>query len=478
VFKQLHVNDGAQSIPPFWLYLSLQPKPSSYLAMLKQAAAGGQGISSFVDIPAEEVPEHYGEYYQDGDEDPTLLGEASGVDYEEHPHNEGQDVAAEADLNENDYHEYETSYENTEGGQEAQAEYEGYEQYDNAEQAEYEDYGEGEETNTLAAHVENPENVQNFEETADLSRTDVTEAPVVLDGKPEEPAVDSPPKAVEEGEVHAGEGEGEEQGEGSNVESVASSTTLRADQANDAVGEYKDEDAIDWDDDILTSDLSEHGTDDNEDFSTFLTEPDLEETEGQAPDGNDVANEGVEHDTTATAAEDDAASQHHMEATDLQASGGQAVEATSEANGVSHSFDEAIKQNGVPDAVETLTGESVGIDSLEAQPSENTSVEVEQLEDRAPKATGSPRNTSQVPDHQHEHTVEEPAHDDEDYIDFGEDENEDLVFDDDTYEQHEARKASQANSPGSQSPTSKRPLDETDGIDLNGQPDLKKVKSS
>jgi hypothetical protein len=456
------------------LYLSLQPKPSSYLTMLKQAAAGGQGISSFVDVPAEEVPEHYGEYYQDGDEDPTLLGEASGIDYEEHPHNDGQDVAAEADLNETDYHEYETSYENTEGGQEAQVEYEEYEQYDDAEQADYEEYGDGEETNTPAAHVENPENVQTFEETADLSRADDTDAPVVTDGKPEESAVDSPPKAVEEGEVHAGEGEGEEQGEGSNVESVASSTTLRADQANDAVGEYKDEDVIDWDDDILTSDLSEHGTDDNDDFSTFLTEPDLEETEGQAPDGNDVANEGVDHDTTATTAEDDAASEHHVEATDLQASDGQAAEA----NGVSHFFDGAKKQNGVPDAVEPLTGESVGIDSLEAQPSEDTGVKIERLEDQAPKVTGSLRNTSQVPDDQHEHPVEEPAHNDEDYIDFGEDENEDLVFDDDTYEQHEARKASQANSPGSQSPTSKRPLDETDGIDLNGQPDLKKVKSS
>lgn len=467
MFKQLHVNDGAQSIPPFWLYLSLQPNPSSYLTMLKQAAAGGQGISSFVDVPAEEVPAHFGEYYQDGEEDPTLLGEASGIDHEEHPHNDGQEVAAEADLNETDYHEYDTSYENTEGGQEAQEEYEEYEQYDDAEQAEYQDYEEGEGTNTPAAHVENPENVQILEETADA-----TDAPAVSDGKAEQSAVASPPKAVDEDEVHAGEGEGEEQGEGSNVESVASSTTLRADQANDAVGEYKDEDVIDWDDDILTSDLSEHGTDDNDDFSTFLTEPDLEQTEGQAPDGNDFANEGFYHDTAA-----DATPEQHVENTDLQARGDQqAAETNSEANGVLHSFDEAQKQNGVPDATETLTGESVGIDNLEAQPSENTGAGVEQTEDQAPEATGSPHNTSQVPDDQDEHPAEEPAHDDEDYIDFGDDEN--LVFDEETYEQHEARKASQANSPGSQSPTSKRPLDETDGIDFNDQPDLKKVKSS
>jgi hypothetical protein len=471
VFKQLHVNDGAQSIPPFWLYLSLQPKPSSYLTMLKQAAAGGQGISSFVDVSAEEVPAHFGEYYQDGDEDPTLLGDASGIDYEEHPQNDGQDVAAEADLNEADYHEYDTSYENTEGGQEAQEEYEEYEQYDDAEQAEYEDYGEGEETNTSAAHVENPENVQTFEETADLSQKDATDAPVVPDGQPEHSAVDSTLKAIGEGEVHAGEGEGEEQGEGSNVESVASSTTLRADQANDAVGEYKDEDLIDWDDSILTSDLSEHGIDDNDDFSTFLTEPDLEETEGQAPDGNDVADEGTDHDA-ATAADDDAAPQHHVEDPDLQARGGQTGEAHTEANGVLQSNDEAQKQNNVAEAVETHTGESVGIDSLEVQPSKDTGAKAEQTGDEALEATGS----LEGPEAQHEHQVEEPAHNDEDYIDFGDEEN--IDFDDDTYEQHEARKASQANSPGSQSPSSKRPLDETDGIDFDDQPDLKKVKSS
>lgn len=441
--------------------------------MLKQAAAGGQGISSFVDVSAEEVPAHFGEYYQDGDEDPTLLADASGIDYEEHPQNDGHNVAAEADLNDTDYHEYDTSYENTEGGQEAQEECE-YEQYDDAEQAEYEDYGEGEETNTPAAHVEDPENVQTFEETADLPGADATDAHVVPEDNPEHAAVESPPKAVDEGEGHAGEGEGEEQGEGSNVESVASSTTLRADQANDAVGEYKDEDLIDWDDSILTSDLSEHGTDDNDDFSTFLTEPDLEETDGQAPDGNDFANEGVNRDTTA--AEDDVAPEHHVADTGLQVRDGQVAETESEANGVLHSLDGTQKQKEVQDAVEIHTSEGVDIDSLEAQLSENTGANAEQIEDQATELSGSTGTTSQVPDVQHKHQTKEPAENDEDHIDFGDDE--DIGFDDETYEQHEARKASQANSPSSQSPTSKRPLDETDGIDFDDQPDLKKVKSS
>lgn len=67
----------------------------------------------------------------------------------------------------------------------------------------------------------------------------------------------------------------------------------------------------------------------------------------------------------------------------------------------------------------------------------------------------------------------EPARNDEDYIDF--DDEDGIDFDDDTFEEHEARKASEANSPSSKSPSGKRPLDEA-GDDE--QPELKKVKSS
>jgi hypothetical protein len=463
VFKQLHVNDGAQSIPPFWLYLSLQPKPSSYLTMLKQAAAGGQGISSFVDVPAEEVPADFGEYYQDGDEDPTLLGDGSGINYDDQPYNDGQEAAAEADLNEADYHEYDTSYENTEGGQEAKEGYEEYKQYDDSGQADYEDYGEGEETNTPAAHVDDPEEAQPFEETADPSRTGAKDAGIVADGDSDHSASNSPPKAIEEHEVHVGQGGVEEQGEGSNVESVASSTTLRADQANDAVGEYKRKDLIDWDDSILTNDRSEHGTDDNDDFSTFLTEPDLEENELEATEGNYAADNGTEPDAAATA-EQDAGPEHRVENTDSHTNGVTVAKIDSKANGLLHSLEKVEIQNDVPDAVGHHTGQSVSI------------AELEQTEDQAYEHNDLSRDTTQAPEAQRQHRVKESAHNDEDYIDFGEDEN--IDFDDDTYEQHEARKASQANSPGSQSPTSKRPLDETDGVDFTDQPDLKKVKSS
>lgn len=451
--------------------------------MLKQAAAGGQGISSFVDVPAEEVPADFGGYYQDGDQDPTLLGDASGIDYDEQPHNDGQDVAADADLSEANYHEYDTSYENTEGGHEAQAGYEEYEQYDEAEQAEYEEYGEGQEgqeTDAPATNVERTDNVQPAEDAVEPSRSDVEDTTAVSDGKTEDNVANSVHITVDESDVHAGEGEGEEQGEGSNEESVASSTTLRADQANDTVGEYKDEDLIDWDDSTLTSDNSEHGTDDNDDFSAFLTEPDFEETEPQAPAGNDVAN-GVSDLYMGADIQEAADLEHNLGEANGHEPASNGTESKTEASGISQPRDEAEEQNDSPLATETVAGEIVGTDDHQSQNFDDSVAHVEQAKDQAPEHTGFPQETLQAPDLEVEHqdgtlTSKEPVRNDEDFIDFGEED--DIDFDDDTYEQHEARKASQANSPGSQSPTSKRPLDEADGIDFTEQPDLKKVKSS
>jgi hypothetical protein len=444
--------------------------------MLKQAAAGGQGISSFVDVPAEEVPADFGEYYQDGDEDPTLFGDASGIDYDDQPHNDVQEVTAEAQANEADYHEYDTSYENTEGGhevqeaqeaQEAQEGYEQYEQYDEAEQGEYEEYGAG----TPAAH--DSDNVQSTED-----------ATAVPDGTAENTAVDPTEKAVDESVVKPGDGDSEEQehGEGSNVESVASSTTLRADHANDAVGEYKDEDLIDWDDSILTSYDSEHGTDDNDDFSTFLTEPDLEETEPQALAGNEIAEEDSARDAGAVVQEP-AVKEHDVHDVNGHEPATNAVESNSKIDGVSHAGNEGVEQNNSPKTSATHAGEVFGAEHHQSESIDKADVSAEGTYDQAPKHTDLPHDALGASELNDEHHVESPAakesaRNDEDYIDFGDEDEDDIDFDDDTYEQHEARKASQANSPGSQSPPGKRPLDETDGIDFAEQPDLKKVKSS
>lgn len=475
VFKQLYVNDGAQTIPPFRLYLSLQPKPSSYLTMLKQAAAGGQGISGFVDVPAEEVPAHYEEYYQDGDEDPTLLGDASGIDYDHQAHDEGQDVTAEPELNEADYHEYDTSYENTEGGQEAQDGYEQYEQYDDTEETKYEEYEEGDETNGSAAHAEHSDEPKaEAEQTTGSPHKDAENPSTVPDHETEQVAAHAAPAATEISTHHGGENGEEEQGEESNVESVASSTTLRADQANDAVGEYQDEDLIDWDESILTTDISEDGTDGHEDeFSTFLTEPDQEGTESQVLATNNVHETSGDRDAEAGDLVLTSADQVDEDGSpDDQATG--ASQIATEAVSVSHVREEADKASAYLRDGETLPSENVGIDDPQSQHLAGLDSNTEQTDAQhpEPQVVGHSATESVVtkPD------VEDSARNDEDYIDFGDEDG--IDFDDDTYEQHEARKASEANSPVSPSPSGKRPFDETEGIDFAEQPELKKVKSS
>lgn len=467
----MHINDGAQTIPPFWLHLSLQPKFTSYLTMLKQAAAGGQGISSFVDVPADEVPENFGEYYPDGDDDPTLYGDASAAEYHDHQDHDDQHAVAEPQLAEGDYHEYDTSYANTEGGQEVQ---EGYHQYDETEQAEYEDYGESDETNAPAenydnadddeaanahARVEDPESVYNgddapqLEETDNLPHVDGEAHNTVLDGESEVQTTSAQEALVEA----AGEAEGE--GEGSHVESAASSTTLRADQANDSVGEYQNDDLIDWDDSILTNFPSEHGTDDNDESSTFLAEVDVEATDGSGADNGTHA--------------DSAANVAAHEATVLGESSILSDKDDHEAilEFVEVGNDGSDQQNDETENAAASVHQSSGDEQHE--PAQNESdLDSPQLEAQAAPAKED-----------HAHETEESANgtvldgaagNDEDYIDFGDD----IDFDDDTYEQHEARKASETNNSGSKSPLGKRPLDQTGGVDLAEEPELKKVRSS
>lgn len=443
--------------------------------MLKQAAAGGQGISSFVDVPADEVLENFGEYYPDGDDDPTLYGDASAAEYHDHQDHVDQHAVAEPQLAEGDYHEYDTSYANTEGGQEVQ---EGYDQYDETEQAEYEDYGEGDETNAPAenydnadddeaanahARAEDPENAYNGDDAPQLEETDKSAHAdgevhnTVLDGKSEVQTTSAPEALDEAPDEAAGEAEGE--GEDSHVEAAASSTTLRADQANDSVGEYQDDDLIDWDDSTLTNYPSEHGTDDKDESSTFLTEVDVEAADGNGADNgahtDSAANvaaheETVLGDTGLISDKDD-----HEAILEF-------VEVENDGND---------QQNDETEDAAASVHQSSGDEQHE--PAQNESdLDIPQLEAQAAPAKED-----------HAHEAEESANgtvldgatgNDEDYIDFGDD----IDFDDDTYEQHEARKASEANNSGSKSPLGKRPLDQTGGVDLAEEPELKKVRSS
>jgi len=483
VFKQLHVNDGAQSIPPFWMSLSLQIKPSSYLTMLKQAAAGGQSISDFADVADDEGPEDYNEYYQDGDEDPTLLGDGSGIEYEDHAQADGLQPHAEPEPNEAHHPEYDTSYENTEGGQEPHDGHDQYDHYDEAQQAEFEtrqaeddaqqavdeaqqaelEVYEGQHVDVSAEHAEHAEenhDVQQTEEVEDTSHVaaDAVSADHINEVDPSIAA--SAPEVTDNATAEARDGQDEEQdpAQTSNVDSAASSTTLREDQTNDDNGdysEYKDDDLIDWNDFTLTSRPSEHDAHDTDDFSTFLTENRLEEA-ADVEHANEEAQHIEETDLNTKEEPEHAADdiEDPVDTTDIDF----------EVNETEHHDTEA-SQDALTEAVDAAA-------NGEAQEQAEVQVHANGVADpntELPFTKGAEKPQAEVP------SSKEPARNDDDYIDFGEEDEDDIGFDDDTYEEHEARKASEANTPGSKSPPGKRPLDETGDA---GQPELKKVKSS
>lgn len=442
--------------------------------MLKQAAAYGQGISSFDDVPIGLDPENYEDDYPDGDEDPTLLGDASGIDFNEEAHDDGQDALNEPQLIEGDYHEYDTSHENTDGGQEAQDEYEEYQygEYDEVAQAEYEAYEEGQEPDAAAEHEEYTHEPHHLEDGGEPSHVNFDQVSV-------EPGInndeDASPDVTGETSVEDVGNNAEEPGEGSNVESAASSTTLRPEQADNAVGEYTDEDLIDWDDSTLTSYSSENAADENDDFSTFLTEPDLDVTGSSAvADANAASKEQAKPSADVAAA-------------DITVGGAHQPEAVETAAEISFEIDDddndavAADQDFQQQELQAPTNGSVAT-VIAQEEHKNDAAEVDEPAIQTPvnghasqKDESRMSPTGQEPDAKAS-PVKEPVRNDEDYIDFGDED--DIDFDDETFEQHEARKDSEANSSASRSPSTKRPLDETEGVNFTEQPELKKVKSS
>jgi hypothetical protein len=488
VFRQLHINGGAQSIPPFWMLLSLQIKPSSYLTMLKQGAAVGQSILDFVDVPGDE--EDY-EYPQDGDEDPTLLGDGSGNEYEDQPQDDHQ-PHAEPEVNVSSPHEHDTSYEeHTIGDQEPQDthdQYGQYGQYDAAQQAEYEYEAQQAEFEAQQAEDQTQQAVretqqagseshadnevqhadiaaEHAEEANDSLRSEEAEdaSLVVTDDVAVDPAhevgvsatASAPDNAT--GEAHNGEDQDQDTAEISNGEPAASSATLPADQAPDAdddPSKYNDEDLIDWDE-PLTRRPSERDADDADDYSKFLAENDLESADSET--ANKENQRTLETDNTNDTAGDEY---------DHVVNGHDDTVDTADIDFGDDDFEDhtgdADQEAPTTEAVDVAANGEVQ-DQSEAQTSANGAVD----------STSELRVTPEAVQPQAEvFPSKEPVRNGEVHIDFGEDEDT-IDFDEESYEEHAARIASEeAKSP---TPTGKRSHDDA-GDDE--QPELKKVKSS
>ena len=246
VYLQLHENDGYEEIPPLSLTLTTQLKFQTSFTMLKQAAAGGQGMSnfSFLHWKAGHQQDFHEEGFEDnGHEEPRAHDEFDGYDFDfasAAPVSVEQQAHTDIEGQPEEPHGY-----TGEQGEDGQEDY--YEEDEYAGQP-------GDEEYHLPEHSEAAAQLDEFD--AGDSFTDEALAQTV----------DGPDDTTREVKAP-----------GLKTVSTASSTTIYGDSNNNSAGEY-DDDLIDWDDDSLTTTFSDQDTSNQEDFSTFLTELDEADT--------------------------------------------------------------------------------------------------------------------------------------------------------------------------------------------------------
>ena len=226
VYKQLYANDGVQEteIPTLSLTLSAHLKFSSLFAFYKQGLEAGQGMSAYepsFNNAAHENGETGAEIT--ADQDPALLGDNTGEEYYDQ---EEQDEYATGDAYANgevDYQEDDNSYEDAEGNNDGLDEYEQPEENadDTVDFTAYDEYAEDEAAPESAAAAE-PVHQDEPNEQPNEAAIETAEAAA--------PHAEQPITVGSAAEATTGGQDGEE-----NVESAASSTTLRGSNTTDAL---------------------------------------------------------------------------------------------------------------------------------------------------------------------------------------------------------------------------------------------------
>lgn len=287
IYLQLHRNDEAEDIPPFSMTLSLQMKFTSSVSVLRQAAAGGTGMSTFgLDHTSQEQVGEYDEHDEGhGEEDQQEYEQqyqydetADGQAYEQ-----AQNEGSIPELPERDTNDHHGEYE------EYPAEDQGKQNYYQENEEYHEELGEGqyyeEENNEVSQLLDEHalEGEGQFEESTDTANHATLEQT--------EPADDVAQPLSETAD------------DAEKADSTATSTTFHGDDGQDTTGEYTDEDLIDWDDDSdLTSDPSEKGL---VETSTLQAEKEL----GTAAQ-NDQPHDGLDQDPADAAAQGQNHQQH------------------------------------------------------------------------------------------------------------------------------------------------------------------------
>ncbi|KAK4969006.1 hypothetical protein LTR42_009285 [Elasticomyces elasticus] len=528
MYLMLWQNDGEQEVPPLSIVLTTQGF-SGQFAMFKQAAGMGTGMSQLMPKDVEEEAEEYDEVEEHGDGDDEeryrryleqqqqadlaegeSLAPEEGHEYQqEEEYYEGDATAAEntgvvptlqedgneygeedeydqdGETNNNTHVEVPLAQESEDVDQQGEEYHEG-EEYDDDAHDNVQHDGESHDQ-VQASHVSQEPKAEQYAEGAEQLDQDFEHEDAVEEAYDEavEQVADESHEAnsPEPVAAPADQSNGTEEdlrGELPKATSIASSETFKGDVANEHAGEYHGDDLIDWDDDSsLTHLSSELAVDDQDEFAMLLKEYEADDAKAaldaqtESHDGN-----GDAHDGQNLPEQNDVSDELNLDSEDFpETHEGNNVRAQHDgADDLDHHEhnEENFDQADTYEEQQEAAYEGHGAD--EQYPAAHEFDDYEHGLEHQPNGedhAGETEHVAAVTGHQgHNGTiVDEP-------INF----DDDIGFDDETTEQHEARKASESGfvANGTDSPLGKRTFDEHADDDLysdDDEPDLKKVRA-
>lgn len=500
VYLQLHQNDDTHDVPALSLTLSHQ-QFSNQLALLQQAAAGGKGMSDFVQHTDGED-----EYYEEDD----------GVT--QNP--EGELAHVEDEDEEEQYRKADEDYDGQEYTQDQEyRDEEANEQQDASALEEGERRHQQDETAEPTDNREVPEDAfeTTYNDATGIAYDTATEAAVdasledVINTAaeeaaniPAEHAVAEEPTVLEEPNLSVDD----TRQEALKAASTASSQTVQGDHANDSIGEYDPEDIIDWDEDSsLTSIASEHTADGHDESFTSLAESEVDQIKEGQESTVEQANrdshlgDDVQQSTDAAENHDAANEQQQLFGSEDLLNDFDDEQYEGNAGGEQHQEDDehGYTENNY-DQADTFDEQQVGYQPGEEDEQYHTARDFLNGESYEHGPEHQPEGQDNAYEDADGHGDHQDSHKDDlyDFLDEdayeqrpeagypaqGEsppDPEDDIGFDDDTTEQHEARKTSQPDvtAVSSGSPFGKRSFDEhaeADELNLD-EPEMKKVRS-
>ena len=472
VYLRLHQNDGTVEVPALSLCISFQ-QFSNQLAVLQHAANSGKGMSAFA------LQHQYDEEYNEEDE--AEEGEEGQEyydgQYDVEQYNEGQEE-------QQDY------YEGAEEGYEGQ---EYYAQDQEHEEPEYYDQD--------AENYQQPPEAEANTEKPEGPHGQTTNAAITLEedvNVASEKAVDQTPKDTgnetlgqageKSGEADQADAPAEERDNASQDQRTASPASSETVQGDHVDGEYDDFE-IDYSDDDLTEDSPDQalkGGDDNpvRAGGHYLESAQSDKGDGQAGDQDNAHISAGDHQRHSIASEDESAANPDVDGSGLEGhhNSVQYEDPQDEAdtNGdkqPSRDDEQRTFADDFTEGQDLQHGSEQQPKRLGAKADEGNDLAQDEHQDDVFDNLVSGTDYQQAPE-----PAEEPAGDTKEYnID------DEIDFDDDTTEQHEARKASEADlkataAASSDSPLGKRSREEPDEADIldfdDEEPETKKTRSA